>query len=116
VYSATKAYVLSFSEAIGHELRGRGVTVTTMCPGLTATEFHEVADHVKPKWMGILTMTADDVAGIGVRAMMRGRAVVTPGLANKLMAFFVRLTPRSVVVSVAAMSMRGRAEGHEVKA
>ena len=107
VYSATKAYVLSFSEAINYELRPRGVSVTTICPGLTATEFHDVADHVKPGWMGLLTMTADDVAAIGVRAMMQGRAVVTPGLPNKLTAFFVRLLPRSAVTAAAAASMRG---------
>jgi uncharacterized protein len=107
VYSATKAYVLSFSEAVNYELRPRGVTVTTLCPGLTATEFHEVADHIKPRWMNFLTMTADDVARIGVGAMMRGRAVVTPGLPNKLTAFFVRLLPRSVVTAGAAMTMRG---------
>ena len=109
VYSATKAYVLSFSEALDYELRGTGVTVTTVCPGLTATEFHEVADHVKPRWMNGLTMTADEVAALAVRATMNGRAVLTPGLPNKLTAFFVRLLPRSFVTAMAAMSMRSRA-------
>jgi hypothetical protein len=109
VYSATKTYVLFFSEAINYELRGTGVSVTTMAPGLTATEFHEVAAHKKPKWMNLITMTADDVAEVGLRSMMKGRSVVTPGFANKLTAFFVKLLPRSWATSMAALSMRGGA-------
>jgi short-subunit dehydrogenase len=109
VYSATKSYVLSFSEALNHELYGTGVSVTTMCPGLTATEFHEVAVHNKPKWMNLVTMTADDVAEIGIRSMMRGRSVVTTGLLNKLMALFVKLMPRSWATSMAGLTMRGGA-------
>lgn len=106
VYSATKSYVLSFSEALNHELRGTGVSVTTVCPGLTATEFHEVAEHRKPKWMDGMTMTAAEVAEIAVRATLRGRAVVTPGFMNKLTAFFVKLMPRSWATSMAARSMQ----------
>jgi short-subunit dehydrogenase len=109
VYSATKSYVLSFSEAVNFELRGTGVSVTTMCPGVTATEFHEVAEHPKPGWMNNFTMTADDVAAIGIRAMEKGRAVVTPGFSNKLSAFFVKLIPRSWATAMAAMTMRSRA-------
>lgn len=106
VYSATKSYVLSFSEALNHELRGTGVNVTTICPGLTATEFHEVAQHQKPKWMDGMTMTAADVAAIAVRATLNGKAVVTPGFMNKLTAFFVKLMPRSWATSMAARSMQ----------
>jgi short-subunit dehydrogenase len=109
VYSATKTYVLFFSEAINYELRGTGVSVTTMSPGLTATEFHEVAAHKKPKWMNLITMTADDVAEVGLRSMMKGRSVVTPGFANKLTALIVKLLPRSWATSMAALSMRGGA-------
>ncbi len=109
VYSATKSYVLMFSEAVNYELKGTGVSVTTICPGLTATEFHEVAAHEKPKWMDMLTMTAADVAGIAVRATFKGRAVVTTGFSNKLTAFFVKLMPRSWATAMAAMSMRTRA-------
>lgn len=105
-YSATKAYVLFFSQALNYELKGTGVSVTTLCPGLTSTEFHEVADHVKPKWMNLLTMTADDVAAIGVRSMLKGRAVVTPGLVNKLNALFIRMMPRSWATAAAGMSMQ----------
>ncbi len=106
VYSATKSYVLMFSEAVNYELKGTGVSVTTMCPGLTATEFHEVAAHKKPKWMDGLTMTADDVAVIGIRSAMKGRAVVTTGIANKLTALIVKMMPRSWATVMAARSMR----------
>jgi len=106
VYSATKSYVLSFSEAINFELKGTGVSVTTICPGVTATEFHEVADHPKPKWMEMFTMTADDVAAIGIRAMENGRAVVTPGFSNKMTAFFVKLVPRSWATAMASRTMQ----------
>jgi uncharacterized protein len=109
VYSATKSYVLSFSEALNHELHGTGVSVTTMCPGLTATEFHAVAAHKKPKWMNLVTMTAEDVAEIGIRSMMRGRSVVTTGFLNKLTALLVKLMPRSWATSMAEMTMRGGA-------
>jgi uncharacterized protein len=108
-YSATKSYVLSFSVALNRELAGTGVSVTTVCPGLTATEFHEVAAHEKPRWMDLLTMTADDVAEIGIRAMLNGRSVVTTGFANKLLAVIVKLVPRSWATRGAEMSMRGGA-------
>jgi short-subunit dehydrogenase len=108
VYSATKAYVLFFSQAANHELRGTGVSVTTVCPGLTDTEFHEVAAHVKPKWMDMITMTADDVAEVGLSAMMRGRSVVTPGFANKLNAFLIKLMPRSWATWAAGRTMQSK--------
>jgi short-subunit dehydrogenase len=109
IYSATKSYVLSFSEALNHELYGTGVSVTTMSPGLTSTEFHDVAAHKKPKWMRFATMTADDVAEIGIRSMLRGRSVVTTGIMNKLMAVLVKLMPRSWATSMAELTMRGGA-------
>jgi short-subunit dehydrogenase len=109
VYSATKSYVLLLSHALNYELKGTGVSVTTICPGLTATEFHEVAAHKKPGWMDMITMSADDVAEIGIRSMLKGRSVVVPGLANKITIFFVGLIPQSWATAGAAMSMRGKA-------
>ncbi len=108
VYSATKAYVLSLSEALNYELRGTGVNVTTLCPGITATEFHEVADHIKPRWTRGVTMTAEEVARLGVAGLFRGKSVVIPGFANWLSALLIRFTPRDLAVRLAELTMRGR--------
>jgi uncharacterized protein len=108
VYSATKAYVLSMSQAMNRELRGTGVSITTLCPGLTESEFHEVAAHIKPKSMDWMTMSSRKVAEIGVKAMLKGKAVVTPGLVNKISAFMVKLIPRSAATWVAGRLMQGK--------
>lgn len=101
VYFATKAYVLSFSEALANELEGTGVTVTVMCPGTTESAFHErtgMADSklIKKKNM----MDAQTVAEIGYRGLMKGKTIVIPGLENKIMAKIVRFIPRSLVTKI----------------
>lgn len=96
-YGATKAYVLSFSEALAEELRGSGVTVTALCPGVTYTGFQERAGVASLGLMRLGGMNAVDVARIGYRAMKHGRAVVVSGLFNWLLAFSIRLTPRALV-------------------
>ena len=106
IYAATKSYVLNFSEAANFELRGTGVTITTLSPGLTATEFHDVANHQKTGLFAVTLMTAAAVARNGVEAMLRGRAVVVPGWINKLAAFSVRFFPRSWATAVAGLMMR----------
>lgn len=105
-YAATKAYVLFLSEAANHELRGSGVTVTTLCPGMTETEFHDVAEHPKTGLIAWTRMTAREVAEIGIRSALRGRAVVTPGLLNKLTGLSAKLVPRSWATALAALLMR----------
>jgi len=98
VYYASKAYLLSFSEALANELQGSGVTVTVLCPGPTVTEFQKRARMERSKhfsWAGPLN--ADRVARIGYRGMMKGKTVVIPGLINKLLAFSVRFSPRKMV-------------------
>lgn len=97
VYGATKAFVLSFSEALAEELRGSGVTVTALCPGVTYTGFQERAGVANIGLVQLGGMSAADVAGIGYRAMQRGRAVVVAGFFNWLMAFSIRFTPRVLV-------------------
>jgi short-subunit dehydrogenase len=106
VYSATKAYVLSFSEALHHELQGTGVSITTSCPGLTATEFHDVAVHQKPDWMKPVTMTADEVARISVQSMLRGERATVPGFSNWMTSVAAQLLPKSVVIPLAAATMK----------
>jgi len=98
VYYATKAYVLSFSEAIVTELEGTGVTVTALCPGPTASGFQAAARLGQSKLVaGRKLPTAADIARFGYEATMSGRAVAVPGLTNKLTAELHRFFPRSLV-------------------
>ncbi len=98
VYYASKAYVLSFSEAIGNELQGTGITVTALCPGPTRTGFAAAAGIEESNlFSGPNVMEVGPVAAAGWRGLQRGRAVVVPGLLNKLLLFSVRLGPRWLV-------------------
>jgi hypothetical protein len=97
VYYATKAYVLSFSEALHEELKGTGVTVTTLCPGATVTGFAERANMNSSKLFLKGAMQSKPVAEEGYRAMMSGKPLVITGLRNKLMTFSERFAPRSWV-------------------
>jgi short-subunit dehydrogenase len=103
VYYATKAYVLSFSEAIANELNGSGVTVTCLCPGPTETEFASRAKLEKTRLFKLGAMTSHDVARIGLAGMLRGRTLIVPGVKNKLLAQSVRFSPRKVVTAIARM-------------
>ncbi len=91
VYYATKAFVYSFSYALADELDGSGVTVTTLCPGGTRTEFFDRAGH-RPLNAAVL-MDAALVARIGYRGLMHGQRVVIPGLLNRIMAFISKRLP-----------------------
>jgi short-subunit dehydrogenase len=106
VYYASKAFVLSFTEAIANELSGTGVTVTALCPGPTASEFQarariENTRLVKGKLMGF--MSSEAVARIGYQGFMRGKRIVIPGLMNKIGVQGVRVSPRRVVTQVARL-------------
>jgi short-subunit dehydrogenase len=101
VYYATKAYVLSLSQALAEETSGTGVTVTCLCPGPTESEFHGVAGtDAQPLTSGALMMTASAVAEAGYRAMARGKMVEVQGLHNKVGAQSVRLAPRRVILKI----------------
>jgi short-subunit dehydrogenase len=101
VYYATKAYVLSLSQALSEETRGTGVTVTCLCPGVTATEFQKVAGvEDVPLTQTPLTMTAAAVAEAAYKGLTRGRLLVIPGLPNKVGVHAVRFSPRSVALKV----------------
>ena len=98
VYYATKAYVLSLSEALAEEARGTGVTVTALCPGPTASEFQAGAAMETSRLVqGRKLPSAASVAAYGVKAMQRGDVVAVPGLVNKVMAASIRVSPRPVV-------------------
>lgn len=96
VYAATKAYVLSLSEALHEEARRHGVTVTALCPGPTATEFTKRADMEKSKLFE-RAMTSAEVARIGVDGYERGRAIVVAGGMNRVGAIGAQLAPRALV-------------------
>ena len=105
VYYATKAFVLSFSEALAEETAGSGVTVTALCPGPMATGFPERAGIAGTRLLqSPLVMPAAVVAAAGYRGALDGKRVVIPGLANRLMVEGLRFLPRSV-----AAAMAGRA-------
>lgn len=97
VYYATKAYVLSFSEALTEELGGTGVTVSCLAPGPTATEFADTADMRDTLLFRSGTQGADVVAKVGYDGFRRGKAMVIPGLKNRLIALSVRFSPRPLV-------------------
>lgn len=98
VYYATKAYVLSLSEALAEEARGTGVTVTALCPGPTASGFQAGAAMEQSKLVnGKKLPTAAGVAAFGIKAMQRGDVVAVPGLQNKLLAASIRFSPRPLV-------------------
>jgi short-subunit dehydrogenase len=101
VYYATKAYVLSFSEAIADELRDTGVTVTALCPGPTATGFGSVAGMEQTRLFTLMKpMSSADVAKIGYEAMKRGRRVVVTGVMNRLLVQSIRISPRRMVTTI----------------
>lgn len=100
VYYASKAYVVSFSQALSNELAGSGVTVTTLCPGPTATKFEEVAGVNNTLLFNKYNMmSSPKVAIIGYRGMHKGKQLVIPGFRNKLIAFAVRFLPRNFLLN-----------------
>ncbi len=101
VYYATKAYVLSFSEALANELNGTGVTVTCLCPGPTNTDFARRAGNDKSRlFKKIGGMSAETVARDGYRGLMAGKTVVISGVQNWLVAESVRFAPRKMVTAI----------------
>ena len=100
VYYASKAYVLSLSQALAEELSGTGVTVTCLCPGVTESEFHAVAGtQDRPLTRTPMTMSSEAVAEAGYAAMIRGKRVEIPGAVNKL-AQGARFAPTALVTKV----------------
>jgi hypothetical protein len=100
VYYATKAYVLSFSEALHHELKPQGVRVTALCPGPVETEFQTRAGIPTTHFPRMLARSVERVAREGYAGLMRGRRVVVPGSANRVASILPRLLPRGLVLSL----------------
>ena len=102
VYFATKAFVLSLTEALHEELRKHGIRVSALCPGPTATEFGEVAGFGKAGAFDKLGAQPGDVVRAGLEGLQANRAIVIPGLVNKVGAQGTRFLPRAVVRRIAA--------------
>ena len=110
VYYATKAYVLSFSEAIANELREHGIVVTALCPGPTRTRFAATASlQGSHLFKGPNVMDPAAVARAGYAALMAGRTVVIPGVMNKVLVQAIRVAPRRVVTGITRWFQEGRA-------
>ncbi len=102
VYFATKAFVLSFSEAVNNEVRDKGITVTALCPGATQSGFQAASSMNNPRRFEENNFPSSrEVAEFGYRAMMKGKAVAVHGLKNSILAASVRFAPRSLVVNMA---------------
>jgi short-subunit dehydrogenase len=102
VYYATKAYVLSFSEALGEELRGSGVTVTCLCPGPTPTGFQARMGVGSSSRLGMAEVAPARVARAGIDGALAGRRLVVPGVLNRLTPLLPRFLPRSWVPKLVA--------------
>ena len=108
VYYASKAYVLSFSEALYQELKPKGVRVTVLCPGPVPTEFQVRAGLAADAFPRILTRSAEQVARDGYRGLKEGRRVVVPGVANSVMTTLTRFAPRGLLLDLIDRQQRGR--------
>lgn len=106
VYYATKAYVLSFTEALSEEVRGTGVHVSCFCPGPVATEFAEAAGMADSALFEKRAAPAGPTARIGYRGFRTNRTVVIPGLGNKFGIWLQRALPRAVIRCIVARMQR----------
>ena len=99
-YSATKSFVVSFTDALASELKGTGVTATSLCPGLTRTEFHERGDYELDEFPDFAWQSADAVARAGLEAAENGERRHIPGAVNKVMVGAIKTLPESLVRAV----------------
>lgn len=105
-YAAAKSFVYNFSEAINFELKGTGVSVTTINPGVTATEFFETSGQKPTLYQRLAIMKSRPVAEIGIQAMFKRKTVVVPGLMNKLTVWSTKFFPRFMATRTAYMTMK----------
>lgn len=107
VYSAAKSYVLRFGEALHREFKRDGITVTTLCPGMSDTGFAKAAQMKITPQLRMMMMQPPPVVRAGIRALDAGRMSVVPGLANKAMAIFIWATPRWLHQAAFSRTMNG---------
>jgi len=107
VYGATKAFILSFSEALNYEFRDKGVHVAVLCPGNTASNFAAVANAKAKKPEGS-DASAESVAKVGLDALLQGRCAVIPGLSNQSVAILPRVLTRQRTLAIAGETWKKR--------
>jgi short-subunit dehydrogenase len=105
-YGATKAFVLSFSEAVAAELSGTGVTVMALCPGPVRTEFQKVANNERIRFPSFIWTEADRVVSEGIAAAASGRSLCVAGAINNAMVIASKFTPRSLATLISSRLMR----------
>lgn len=108
IYCATKSYVLNFSEGISKDLEGTGISVTTLCPGATQTEFAEKANLLNTRLFNSSVMSAEKVAQIGYSALFKEKRLEVAGILNKLLVFSIRFTPRWLVLELSKILMSSK--------
>jgi short-subunit dehydrogenase len=99
-YGAAKSYVINYSVSLRQELKGSGVGCTVLAPGATATEFFDVSQAAETLYIRIVKMGSEEVVRAGVRGMLQNRALVIPGILNKLSVLGMNLLPRSWVATI----------------
>src|ERR1700693_2363766 len=107
-YSASKAWVVSFSEGLANELAGTGVSVHALCPGFVRTEFHQRAGMEMASMPSFMWLDVGDVVGECMADVARGKVVIIPGLQYKAMTTAGRIVPRNVVRFMTKTIGRGR--------
>jgi short-subunit dehydrogenase len=106
VYSGAKAYVVAFSQALRHELARKNVNISVLCPGYTATEFHEVSRHEKTLIMRLTELTAPHVVRAGLNGLARNRFLIVPGWWYKLSLVISCVLPRPLMSALSAITVK----------
>lgn len=105
-YAAAKSYVLNFSLALDHELKGSGVRCSTLCPGVTATEFFQVSGQHLTPFQRRSMMKSPEVAAIGLQALEKGQPYIVAGLLNTMLALSSRMSPLGWATAIAGYLMK----------
>jgi short-subunit dehydrogenase len=100
IYSASKSYVLHFSEALANELKGTPVKITCLCPGMTETLFYERANMQNCRAAQMKMMDSATAAKVGYQALKKGKVIAIPGLQNRLLLYLMKIVPRSVGTAI----------------
>jgi short-subunit dehydrogenase len=100
IYGATKSFVMNFGEALNTELKGSGVSVSTLTPGTTRTEFFDISGHEMVGAQGWMLMDSMPVSKIGIKGMLKRKSIIIPGLRNILLITFMKFAPRTLIAKM----------------